>query len=66
MSYARRMLALNDEALSRLTDSAFEGEIRLGVPHDIVYPQMPGILKALGRRLPAGADQSGVSFTEPC
>ena len=50
--YARRMLDLNDEALSRLTDSAFEGEIRIGVPHDIVYPQMPRILKAMALEFP--------------
>jgi DNA-binding transcriptional LysR family regulator len=34
--FARKMLALNDEALARLTSSTYEGEIRLGVPHDIV------------------------------
>lgn len=50
--YARRMLELNDEALARLTDTAFEGEIRLGVPHDIVYPQMPRILKAMAAEYP--------------
>jgi DNA-binding transcriptional LysR family regulator len=52
LSYARRMISLNDEALSRLTDSGYEGEVRLGVPHDIVYPQMPGILKALAQEFP--------------
>ena len=52
LSYARRMIALNDEALARLTDAGFEGEIRLGVPHDIVYPQMPGILKVLAAEYP--------------
>ncbi|MCV2865223.1 LysR family transcriptional regulator [Albidovulum sediminicola] len=44
LGYARRMLELNDEALSRLTDAGFEGELRLGVPHDIVYPAIPRIL----------------------
>jgi DNA-binding transcriptional LysR family regulator len=46
------MLELNDEALLRLTDTAFEGEIRLGVPHDIVYPQIPRILKAMAAEYP--------------
>ncbi len=50
--YARRMLDLNDEALTRLTDAAYEGEIRIGVPHDIVYPQMPRILKAMALEFP--------------
>ncbi len=50
--YARKMLELNDEALSRMTDTAFEGEIRLGVPHDIVYPQIPRLLKAMAAEYP--------------
>ncbi|MGR3757656.1 MAG: LysR family transcriptional regulator [Tranquillimonas sp.] len=45
LSYARRMLALNDEVMSRMTDTAFEGELVLGVPHDIVYPAVPRILR---------------------
>lgn len=52
LGYARRMLELNDEALMRLTDTAFEGEIRLGVPHDIVYPEIPKILKAMAAEYP--------------
>ncbi len=52
LGFARRMLALNDEALSRLTTSSFEGELRLGVPHDIVYPAIPGILKRLAAQYP--------------
>ncbi|MEM7088970.1 MAG: LysR family transcriptional regulator [Pseudomonadota bacterium] len=43
--YARRMIALNDEVISKLTDQAFEGEVVLGVPHDIVYPAIPRVLK---------------------
>ena len=43
--YARRMINLNDEIMRRLTDTAYEGEIRLGVPHDIVYPAIPLVLK---------------------
>ncbi|MGB7262111.1 MAG: LysR family transcriptional regulator [Albidovulum sp.] len=52
LHYARRMLELNDEALSRLTDTAFEGELRLGIPHDIVYPQIPRILKSMAAAYP--------------
>jgi len=43
--YARRMVALNDEAVLRLTDQAYEGHITLSVPHDIVYPAIPQVLK---------------------
>jgi DNA-binding transcriptional LysR family regulator len=52
ISYARRMLALNDEALMSLAPQAFEQELRLGVPYDIVAPQMPGILKRLSSGWP--------------
>jgi DNA-binding transcriptional LysR family regulator len=47
LGYARRMLALNDEIFGRLTHDAYEGEIVLGVPHDIVYPVIPGVLQRL-------------------
>ncbi|NKB28741.1 MAG: LysR family transcriptional regulator [Rhodobacteraceae bacterium] len=45
LSYARRMLELNDEVFARLTHQDYEGEIKLGVPHDIVYPAIPKVLQ---------------------
>ncbi len=63
LTYAHRMLALNDEALARLTSNAFEGEIRLGVPHDIVYPAIPGILKRLAAMYPRVRVNLVSSFT---
>ncbi|MBD3662661.1 LysR family transcriptional regulator [Sulfitobacter aestuariivivens] len=45
LTYARRMISLNDEVVTRLTHQAYEGEITLGVPHDIVYPAIPMVLK---------------------
>lgn len=50
--YARRMIALNDEVVGRLTDQAYEGEIVLGVPHDIVYPVIPQVLKQFHAAFP--------------
>ncbi|TNC73058.1 LysR family transcriptional regulator [Rubellimicrobium roseum] len=52
LSYARRMLALNDEAWGRLTRSDLEGEITLGVPHDIVYPAIPRVLQRFAAEYP--------------
>ncbi len=52
LAYGRRMLALNDEIWSRMTDTEFEGEIAFGVPHDIVYPNIPGILRRMDREFP--------------
>ncbi|KUJ79448.1 LysR family transcriptional regulator [Ruegeria profundi] len=45
LAYARRMIALNDEVIAKLTDQAYEGEVVLGVPHDIVYPAIPRVLQ---------------------
>ncbi|HGG04241.1 MAG TPA: LysR family transcriptional regulator [Aliiroseovarius sp.] len=50
--YARRMVDLNDEAFAKLTDQIYEGEIVLGVPHDIVYPVVPQVLKRFNAEFP--------------
>ena len=65
LSYGRRMLALNDEVLSRFATGACEGEMRLGVPHDIVYPAIPGILKRLSQAYPRVRINLMSSFTLP-
>ncbi|MFD0979057.1 LysR family transcriptional regulator [Tropicimonas aquimaris] len=52
LSYARRMLAINDEAVDRLTAHDYGGEIMLGVPHDIVYPHVPEILRRFNAAFP--------------
>lgn len=52
LGYARRMLALNDEALGRLTGQDYEGEIVLGVPSDIVQPAIPRVLRSFARDFP--------------
>jgi DNA-binding transcriptional LysR family regulator len=52
LGYARKMLALNDEAFHRLTTDVHEGEIVLGVPHDIVYPAIPQVLRRFAKDYP--------------
>ncbi|MEY1556283.1 LysR family transcriptional regulator [Yoonia sp. R2331] len=52
VSYARRMLDLNDEVYGKLTSEEFEGEIKLGVPHDIVYPAIPQVLHRFNAAYP--------------
>lgn len=52
LTYARRMVSLNDEVVGRLTDDLFEGEIVLGVPHDVVYPVIPRVLKSFNTAHP--------------
>jgi len=52
LGYGRRLLSLNDEVWGRLTDQAYEGEITFGVPHDIVYPHVPQILRRFRAEYP--------------
>lgn len=52
LGYARRMVALNDEIWSRMTHEDFEGELVFGVPHDIVYPHVPDVLRRFHREFP--------------
>jgi DNA-binding transcriptional LysR family regulator len=63
LAYARRMVALNDEVIGRLTDQAFEGEIVLGVPHDIVYPAIPRVLQRFNASFPRVRVQLVTSYT---
>ncbi len=64
LGYARRLLGLNDEAFGRLTHAAFEGEIILGVPHDIVYPAIPMVLRRFSRDYPRMRVRLMSSFTQ--
>ncbi|MEO1139070.1 MAG: LysR family transcriptional regulator [Pseudomonadota bacterium] len=52
LTYARRIVDLNDEAVGRLSDEIYEGELTLGVPHDIVYPVIPRVLKTFNSVFP--------------
>lgn len=63
LSYARRMVSLNDEVMSRLTDQSLEGEITLGVPHDIVYPAVPKVLQMFNASFPRMKVQLLTSYT---
>jgi DNA-binding transcriptional LysR family regulator len=65
LGYARQMLALNDEALARLTHAEFDGTITLGVPHDIVFPIIPGVLRQFARDYPRMRVHLISSFTTP-
>ena len=52
LSYGRRMLQLNDEVWARMRDDTFEGEISIGVPHDIIYPHIPGVMQRFNAEFP--------------
>ena len=63
LGYARRMLTLNDEVYGRLTHQAYEGEIVLGVPADIVYPAIPRVLQQFNAMFPRMKVQLISSYT---
>jgi DNA-binding transcriptional LysR family regulator len=63
VDYARKMLALNDDALARMTHAEFDGMITLGVPHDIVFPVIPAVLRKFARAFPRMRTQLMSSFT---
>ncbi len=52
LHFANQMLAINDEAMGRLTSPDYEGQIRLGAPCDVIYPHIPGVLKDFSRDFP--------------
>jgi DNA-binding transcriptional LysR family regulator len=49
--------------LGRLMHDEFEGTLTLGVPHDIVYPAIPGVLQCFARDYPKMRVQLVSSFT---
>ena len=63
LSYARRMLALNDEVYGLLSRAQVAGELTLGVPHDIVYPAIPQVLQRFAADFPKVKVRLLSSFT---
>jgi len=49
---AKRMLALNDEIWAEMTTPVHEGEVRLGIPYDLVTAHLPPVLRAFGKTYP--------------
>jgi DNA-binding transcriptional LysR family regulator len=52
IAQAHRMIALNDEVLEQLQKADFSGEVRLGVPYDVVGRLMPPILRRFSQEHP--------------
>jgi DNA-binding transcriptional LysR family regulator len=49
---AKRLLALNDEIWTEMTTPIYEGEVRLGIPSDIVNVYLPTFLKRFAQTYP--------------
>src|SRR5476649_3005765 len=52
LALARRLVAQNDELLATMRTPAFEGEVRLGVPYDIIGSVVPPILRRYAKAQP--------------
>jgi DNA-binding transcriptional LysR family regulator len=49
---AKRLLAINDEIWSEMTTEVYSGQVRLGVPYDLVATYLPPVLRAFTRAHP--------------
>lgn len=63
LGFARRMVETNDEAILRFSAAEFEGEIVFGVPHDIIYPAVPHVLRHFAVEYPRVKVQLVSSYT---
>jgi DNA-binding transcriptional LysR family regulator len=49
---AHRLLAMNDAVVAEMREADFSGEVRLGVPHDVVGVLMPPVLRTFRQEHP--------------
>ncbi|KZL20133.1 HTH-type transcriptional regulator CysL [Pseudovibrio axinellae] len=52
LSFARKMLGLNDEVIAAFKGSALTGHLRLAAPHDLGVSLVPGLLRGLSETHP--------------
>jgi DNA-binding transcriptional LysR family regulator len=52
LAHARRLVAQNDELLASMRTPPFEGEVRFGVPYDIIGSVVPPILRRFAKAQP--------------
>jgi DNA-binding transcriptional LysR family regulator len=55
VEYARRLLALNDEALLAASEGSVDGTVTLGVPHDVAETWLPAVITGFGRNHPSAS-----------
>lgn len=52
LTYAQKLVALNDETWRAMAAPSFDGEVRLGVPYDLVARFLPKVLRRFDKRFP--------------
>jgi DNA-binding transcriptional LysR family regulator len=60
LAYARRILALNDEAVAALKGRRLAGAVRFGLPSDLAQSWLPGVLAGFARSHPGVAVETVV------
>ncbi|GKX55851.1 LysR family transcriptional regulator [Leminorella grimontii] len=65
LSYARRLLALNDEALRTITGERLQGEVHLGMQEDFGESLMPEVLGRFNRQHPGLRITARVDRNQP-
>jgi DNA-binding transcriptional LysR family regulator len=53
VEYARRLIELNDEALSAASETSIDGAVTLGVPHDVTETWLPAVIEGFRRGHPS-------------
>jgi DNA-binding transcriptional LysR family regulator len=52
LTYARRMIALNDELVGTINEPDLEGKVRLGTPEDFATTRLPDVLARFSQAYP--------------
>ena len=52
LEYARRILVLNDEAMSSLSQPNIKGKLKLGIPHEFTFSVLPKLVGAFSQMHP--------------
>lgn len=52
LGQAKRLIAMNDEIMERMTTPSFDGEVRLGIPVDLIPTYAPPILRRFNAMWP--------------
>jgi len=52
LAHAQSMTAMNDDLWGLMSTPHYEGEVRVGVPHDVVEPNLPAVLRRFDRAWP--------------
>ena len=62
-AYAHQILAIHDEALSRLTEPSIRSRVRIGILEELGHSRLPMVLRSFSRTFPNTSPQVHVSLS---